>query len=131
VRRLVLAGLLALAGAACSDDDAAPTPTTAPPTTVRGDQAIPTDAESYAEAFVEAWLTGDRATADQLGTDEAVEAIFALEAGDGWALDHCEGAAGSSYCTFTAGGDPTVVVRVGNEAASLGEPDAVTEVQAP
>ena len=84
----------------------------------------------WREAFVEAWLTGDRAFAEVLGTDEAVEAIFALEGGDGWALDHCEGAAGSSYCTFTAGGDPTVVVRVGNEAAGLGQPDAVTEVQA-
>jgi hypothetical protein len=41
----------------------------------------------------------------------------------------CEGAAGSSYCTFNAGGDPTIVVRVGNEAASQGAQHAVIEVQ--
>lgn len=38
-------------------------------------------------------------------------------------------AAGSSFCTFNAGGVPTVVVQVGNEAASQGQPQAVTSVQ--
>jgi hypothetical protein len=41
----------------------------------------------------------------------------------------CEGAAGSTYCTFTAGGDGTIVVRVGNEAAAQAQHQAVTEVQ--
>jgi hypothetical protein len=45
-----------------------------------------------------------------------------------WQLVGCEGAAGSSYCTFNAGGDPTLVVRVVNEVAAQSGPDAVIEV---
>lgn len=91
----------------------------------------PTEPDAYATALIEAWSTGDAATAEVLATDEAFDALFAFESGGPgtWALDGCEGAAGSSYCTFRAGGDPTVVVRVLNEPASQGQPDAVTEVQ--
>jgi hypothetical protein len=109
-------------------------------TTAEGDvgddgPVIPTNAEDYAIAFIEAWATGDQETALALGTQEAVDTIFAFEPGgeEGspavWTLDHCEGAAGSSFCTFTAGGDPEVVVRVLNEAASLGQQHAVSEVR--
>jgi hypothetical protein len=63
------------------------------------------------------------------GTQAAVDAIFAFEGGGTWSVTSCEGAAGSTYCTFSAGGDPTVVVRVGNEAAAQGQHQAVTEVQ--
>ena len=69
-----------------------------------------------------------------LSVPAAVETLFSYEpAEDGadptWAIEVCEGAAGSSYCTVSAGGDPKIVVRVMNEAASRGEPHAVTEVQ--
>ena len=64
-------------------------------------------------------------------TDEAFDQLFAFE-GVGtpgtWQLVACEGAAGSSFCTFTAGGDPTLTVRVLNELASQSSPDAVVEV---
>jgi hypothetical protein len=82
-------------------------------------------------AFVGAWEQGDQDRALELGTSAAVDTIFAYDSGGagGWSFVQCEGAAGSSYCTFNAGGDPTIVVRVGNEAASQGAPHAVTEVQ--
>jgi hypothetical protein len=148
----ILVGLVVLAGA-CGDDSGststttseptttstttsttAPpaTTTTVPPTTTTTASPLPTDPQAYATAFVEAWESGDQAAAATLGTQEAVDTIFAYDPGGGpgtWSLVGCEGAAGSSYCTFNAGGDPTVIVRVGNEAASLGQPQAVTEVQ--
>ena len=110
----------------------AATPTTAAPstsTTAAG--GLPTDPQAYATAFVQAWEVGDQTTALELGTQRAVDAIFAFESGGAgsWSLVSCEGAAGSSFCTFTAGGDPTVVVQVGNEAAAQGQPQAVTSVQ--
>jgi len=46
-----------------------------------------------------------------LSVRAAVETLFSYEpAEDGadptWAIQICEGAAGSSYCTVSAGGDP-------------------------
>ncbi len=152
----LLAGLLVLA-VSCGDDGgestttteaststsvvetttsttSAPATTTTVPaatTTTAPDEGIPTDPEAYAVAFVEAWEIGDQGRALELGTHAAVDTIFAYDSGGAgtWSLVQCEGAAGSSYCTFNAGGDPTIVVRVGNEAASQGMPGAVTEVQ--
>lgn len=108
----------------------AATPTTAPEssTTTAAASGLPTDPGPYAAAFVDAWATGDQATASTLGTEAAVSSIFAFEGGGTWSLVSCEGAAGSSFCTFTAGGDPTVVVQVGNEAVSQGQEHAVTGV---
>ena len=138
-----LALVLAACGSDGGDEDATTTttaevttttaaPTTAAPstsTTTAG--GLPADPQAYATAFVEAWEVGDQTTALELGTQSAVDAIFAFESGGAgsWTLTTCEGAAGSSFCTFTAGGDPTVVVQVGNDAASQGQPQAVTSVQ--
>ena len=154
-RLAVLVAGLALVLAACGSDGgddetttttAAPTTTTAAPTTTTtapvpttaappattattAAAGLPTDPQAYATAFVDAWATGDQAAALELGTQSAVDSIFAFEGGGTWSLVSCEGAAGSSFCTFNAGGDPTVVVQVGNEAASQGQPHAVTSVQ--
>jgi hypothetical protein len=153
---LALVALLVVA-ASCGDDEGASTTTTeaststtaaetttsttstppattvptSTPTTAATGQGMPTDPESYAVAFVEAWAAGDHERALELGTSAAVDTIFAYDSGGPglWSLVQCEGAAGSSYCTFSAGGDPTIVVRVGNEAASQGMPGAVSEVQ--
>jgi hypothetical protein len=111
---------------------APPSTTAAPPTTGDpGDDAIPTDPQDYATAFVGVWEAGDQESALVFGTQAAVDAIFAVESGGPgtWSVTGCEGAAGSTYCTFSAGGDPTIVVRVGNEAAAQGQHQAVTEVQ--
>ena len=150
---LVVVGLVVL-GAACGSDggdeattttaevttttvapatptSAASVPTTVAPattSTTAGAVELPTDPQAYATAFVEAWASGDQATALVLGSQSAVDAIFAFEGGGTWTLVGCEGAAGSSFCTFNAGGDPTIVVPVGNEAASQGQQHAVTGV---
>lgn len=72
--------------------------TTAPP----GDGELPTDTEAWAVELVRAWGAGDRDRSAQLATAEVVDALFghADPGGDDWALDRCEGAAGSTYCTF-------------------------------
>ena len=99
---------------------------TAPPTSV----VIPDTPGDYATAFIAAWVTGDRDAASVLATAEAVDALFAVDPGtSAWALDACDGAAGSSYCAFTDGAGGTIVVRVGNEAVSLAQPQAIGEVQ--
>jgi hypothetical protein len=155
---LIVAGMV-LVGAACGDDGdsssattteattttvpettttvaptttAPPATTAAPPTTVDpGDDALPTDPQDYARSFIGAWEAGDQDSAAVFGTEAAVTTIFAYESGGpgAWSVTSCEGAAGSTYCTFSAGGDGSIVVRVGNEAASLGQHQAVTEVQ--
>lgn len=149
---LIVAGLVVL-GVACGDDGdatttateatttsvadtttttAAPPTTVAPPSTsVPGDDAIPTDPQDYARAFIGAWEAGDQESALVFGTQAAVDTIFAYDSGGpgSWSVTQCEGAAGSSYCTFSAGGDGTIVVRVANEAAAQGQHQAVTEVQ--
>jgi hypothetical protein len=113
---------------------AAPAPTTTP--TTPGEAALPTTPEAYATGMIEAWVAGDQAEASRYGTPDAVTTLFGLESGgeEGsppptWSLDHCEGAAGSSYCSFTAGGSAGVTLRVLNEAASQGQEHAVTEVR--
>jgi hypothetical protein len=114
------------------------TATTAPAstTTTAGSGALPTTPEAYATAMIQAWVAGDQAKASTYGTPDAVSTLFGLESGgeEGsppptWALDHCEGAAGSSYCSFTAGGSAGVTLRLGNELVSQGQPHAVSEVR--
>jgi len=90
---------------------------------------VPTTGLSYAELFVSYWVQGDRGGAEQLGTPEAVSAIFAAETpAAAPALRDCEGAAGTSYCTFDGVGY-TLIVRLGNEPVHLGELHAVIEVR--
>ena len=149
---LVAAGVVLAAGACGDDDDAStttttaeattttleattttiePTTTTTEATTTTTEGSLPTNAEDYATALIEAWERGDLDTASTLATADALDTLFSQEGGGAgtWSLEMCEGAAGSTYCTFGAGGDPRVIVRVANEAASLGQPEAVTEVQ--
>jgi hypothetical protein len=145
----VVAAALMLALTGCGDDKktassssssstsssvSATSSTTGSSTTTSGGSTsstlvLPHDAGVYAVAFIEAWSNGDRDTATRLGTTTAVDTIFAYEGGGTWDVDSCEGAAGSTYCTFNAGGDPTIVVRVNNAAAQAGAEHAVIEVQ--
>ena len=116
------------------------TSTTSPPSTAEpatSDTTEPTipasNAEEYVDALIAAWTSGNRDFAEKLAVPTAVDTLFSYEpAEDGveptWAIEVCEGAAGSSYCTVGAGGDPKIVVRVTNEAASQGAEQAVTEV---
>ena len=137
-RTMVGAMAAAMVLAACGSDagtastttsTTAGTISTASVTTTTVEPTISMGPAPYATAFVEAWASGDRTTAELLGSPDAVDTIFSREGGGSWVLSECEGAAGSSYCTFTAGGDPTVIVRVMNEAAQLAQPHAVAEVR--
>ena len=124
--------VLALAAAGCSDDDdgddeargttttssstttsttsttstsTTSTSTTAPPstaTTATTAVAFPKDAPEYSGELVRAWGVGDRATAEQYASPQAVDTLFAFAdpGGPRWDLQRCEGAAGTAYCTY-------------------------------
>ena len=91
----------------------------------------PTEVDAYATALVEAWERGDRETAAGFATEDALGVLFSRDGGGAttWTLESCEGTAGSSYCTFGAGGDAKVIVRVSNEIAQLGGPAGAIEIR--
>lgn len=85
----------------------APTATTAPAETTEpeagGVDGLPPDTEGWATEMVIGWGRGDRDRVARLATPEVVDALFAYAdpGGPDWELERCEGAAGSTYCTFT------------------------------
>jgi len=100
--------------------------TTPPP--ARDPQPIPDNARDYAGAFVTAWAGRDRVRATELATAGVVQTAFASSVPTPPQLKSCEGAAGSSYCTYE-GDEYTMTVRVLNEMASQRQPHAVSEVR--
>lgn len=100
------------------------TSTPVPPTSATP-ASTPTTPEDYAKGLYAAWRKGDKATADTLGTPDAVDALFAYEPTD-FTFQDCQGAAGSTICTFTAGVG-SIEMRVRN--ATGGEPVLVVEVK--
>ncbi|MPZ24420.1 MAG: hypothetical protein GEU28_13005 [Dehalococcoidia bacterium] len=88
----------------------------------------PTVPAQYAEAAFNAWLQGDEGTLTDLVTVPPADLLLARDPGtdvwDGPPL--CEGAAGSTYCTW-ASDSSQLLLRVANEVASQGQPNAVTE----
>lgn len=90
---------------------------------------FPTDAQAYAQALIDAWQAGDRDRAVQLVRDpDDADELFDDDLSGAPTFELCEGAAGSSYCTWTGTGYQ-VVVRVGNEAVSAGGPGAISDVE--
>jgi hypothetical protein len=89
------------------------------------------DPQDYADELVRAWGKRFTAYVDRLAAPDAAAVLAAHDdlEGSSWTRSACEGAAGSSYCTYTADGGTQLVVRVGNEAASQGQERAVTEVR--
>lgn len=107
-----------------TSDDASSAPTAGSAT-----GPLPTDAQDYAQALIDAWQAGDRAAAERLVRDpDEVDDIFDEDdlTGDP-VFAVCEGAAGSSYCTWNGTGYD-ILVRVANEAASAGQEGAISEV---
>jgi hypothetical protein len=90
--------------------------------------ALPTTPVAYAEATFAAWQSQDTARLQRLAQPADAALLIARhpQPGETWTGPACEGAAGSSYCTWTT---PTasLTIRVGNEAASQGHDHAVTE----
>jgi hypothetical protein len=98
---------------------------TPPPT---GAPMVPADPQAYGQAFVTAWVDRDRATAAHLGTPTAVSSAFARTATTAPVFEKCEGAAGSSYCTWQ-GQKYSLIVRIGNERVAQHQDQAVFEVR--
>jgi hypothetical protein len=87
------------------------------------------DPEGYATAAFQAWQQGDDATLELLTSPAALAVLTAQAPGtDEWTGPVCDGAAGSSYCTWSGSGEQ-LVLRVANQAASTGEPHAVHEAR--
>jgi hypothetical protein len=100
------------------------------PVPATGVAALPDTPQSYAAATFEAWLRGDDAELSELAAPEVATFLAARRSGDpvGWHDPVCEGAAGSTYCTWARSGGQ-LTIQVGNEAASQGQPRAVTHVE--
>ena len=89
---------------------------------------IPDNPQAYAQAFVTAWVDRDRPRAAKLAVASAVDTAFATTVTKAPTFTTCEGAAGSSYCTWQ-GEEYTMVVRVGNERVAQHQEQAVGEVR--
>jgi hypothetical protein len=153
-RRIITVAALALAAAlagACGPGQAAgPAPTvtasadgvgaigTGEPTVVEDptppegptdiSPTYPDTAEGYAREVLEAWA-GDQPSWLQALTAEAVYyGIFDLDASpfDEWPLLRCDGAAGSSYCSFTNPDGDLLTLRISHQL--LGQAHAATEL---
>jgi hypothetical protein len=88
----------------------------------------PTDARSYAEAAITAWINGQAPRLAQL-TAPGVAVNFANIPGHPdphWQYNHCEGTAGGPYCIFRNNDGDELTLRVVNQY--LGQPHAITEV---
>lgn len=100
---------------------------TVPDTTV-APEPLPNNPEAYAAGAFEAWTEGDEDLLARLMTDGARRTLEegSLDASADWDFERCEGAAGSTYCTWS-GPDGTLSFRVANQAASSGEEHAIAE----
>jgi hypothetical protein len=101
------------------------TTTVLPATTVttRAPTTVAVSPESAAKSLFDAWTKGDRAAAARVAEPGAVTALFARtwQAGDGWAFSECNGAAGSTICTWARPGGQQVLFRVQNAPAMVAE----------
>jgi hypothetical protein len=89
---------------------------------------LPTNPQAYATATFRAWLRGNETQLSRLAAPPVAQFLLARapESTRGWSGPECEGAAGSTYCTWTRS-ETQIVIRVANEAASQGQTHAVTE----
>lgn len=92
--------------------------------------AYPHGAKAYAQALLKAWNRKDQARLAQLATAAAVQQIKdSVQTGGlpnpNWQYVSCEGATGSTYCTFRNDNGDQTVIRLEN--SQLGHPTAVTE----
>jgi hypothetical protein len=107
----------------------APAVTNPPVTTAPSGPELPRDPNGYATAAFLAWQQGDDATLELLTSPAALAVLTARAPGTGdWTGPICDGAAGSSYCTWN-GLEDQLVLRVANEAASTGQAHAVHEAR--
>jgi hypothetical protein len=90
---------------------------------------FPADAPTYANEAVTAWRQGDHGRLAQLN-DPADSVFSTLDAGNynkQFALYRCDGAAGSSFCSFYNAVGDTLTLRVQNQR--LGQAHAIVDGQ--
>ena len=105
-----------------------PNATMSTPPPAKDPVTIPHNPKSYAEAFVRAWVHRDPVALRRLGTADAVREVGGSTVDTMPSLKECEGAAGSTYCTFE-GLEYTMTVRVANEKAARAMEQAVSAVK--
>jgi hypothetical protein len=105
-----------------------PNTTMSTPPPAKDPIVIPDNPKAYGQAFVTSWVDRDRALASRLGTPAAVDAAFESTPTKAPTFTSCEGAAGSSFCTWE-GDEYTMTVRVLNEKSSQRQTQAVAEVK--
>jgi hypothetical protein len=90
------------------------------------DVGAPASPEDATSSVFDAWLHGDDALLRELATASVADFLGARTPHDpdGWTGPTCEGAAGSSYCTWSQPGFE-LVFRMGNEDVALGRSHAV------
>ncbi len=133
----IVALIVAIAVVASSGDGgnthAATTTTTVAPTTTT---VVSADPQGYAVALFNAWKAGDRGAASRVASPDAVNQMFAVPYQaqqstngpvDPFSFEGCQGAAGSTICTWKAQGVSTIALRVRNTTGGL--PVLVVEVQ--
>lgn len=88
----------------------------------------PSTAEAYATAVIKAWAGDDPAWLQALTSDAVYFGIFDLDASpyDQWTFLRCDGAAGSSYCSFANPDGDVLTLRISN--LLLGQADAAVDV---
>lgn len=117
------AGLVATPVGAAAESASAPVPVpTAAPATV-----LPEDPVEYAEATFDAWVARDANMLQRLTNPFVAKLLTDRQPPEPTLRPQpaCEGAAGLTYCTFYLPDDNQLLLRVNNEAASVGDPHAV------
>ena len=99
---------------------------TTPPTTAT---TYPTTAQAYGEKTLAAWGGLQiQALADLMTPDAQTQLTSVpLPPNQKWNFQTCDGAAGSSYCSFASNDGDVITLRMVN--TSLGKPHAVAEVK--
>jgi hypothetical protein len=140
IRRLVAAGATALSlvgiGVIGQPAGASPTASAAPAVSGASASASASAAvraehpSAYAARAFRAWLRGDERTLDRLAAGAVADFLSARapEGTTGWDVAACSAGAGSTYCSWSRD-ETTLTLRVANEPASQGQPDAVTSAR--
>jgi hypothetical protein len=115
------------ADASAGQSSSTSTAPAAPEVTPAG-ATVPNTADGYATATFDAWLHGNDGHLRKLATEPVADFLSATTPGEPgeWSGPACEGAAGSSYCSWTQP-DAEFVLRIRNETASLGRRHAVVD----
>jgi hypothetical protein len=114
-------------GTATASAKATGTPTSAAPSTTA--TTYPATAQTYGEKALAAWGALQVQTLSDLTTSEAQAQINALPIppNQKWNFQTCDGAAGSTYCSFASNDGDVITLRMVN--ATLGKAHAVAEVK--